>query len=498
MILRFKEFITEGGNIKVGPKGQEVSAAPFKVTDKSRSERASDIHGALTDLHNSFSKEHPGEHLFGNQAQGLRSGSIYAGSTKQLMDRKIPSAEFAQHKPEVGDVDVQIPKEHGEKLHAHLAPGKKFGKYTVVGTKKHGNEISAVMKHDNGEHHQFDFEKTHFEHGEPTKGEQFLHSSNWEDTKAGIKGAHHKILLNAIASATPTTSGSSTHKFSISHGLRPRDDDSAPGLTHPEHISKTLFSPNADHSKIHSFQGVAELIKKHVPKERHQEVFDKFKEGVSRLPYSSDKAIAHLKTHLGVKDTVKEEAEPTHHVHMSYIGSAPTHMGHHIDVGGSMDAAPAGKRFIGLSGKSDVFSNKEREDIASKQANNNTNFEVVKSPGITIAKAYNALPKTGKKVLHLHFGSDRKSFAEGLKKSVMNDKIPELGGNKFDDVHIHYPKDENRSHGFSGTGLRSAVASGDTKTAEAHLGPNLNKKEKTGIINKMSNALQTGKMAVKR
>ena len=300
-MITYKQFVIEGGNIKVKTEKGEVAAAPFAVTDKNRKSRQTDIKNALSDLHDSFHKE-TGEHLFGKNKKALNSHSLFAGSTKDLMDSKISHGEFAKHKPKTGDIDVQFPKEHAEKLEKHLTPGKKLGKYTVVGTKKHGNEISAVMKHENGEHHQFDFEKTHYEHEEPTKAEQFLHSSNWEDTKKGIKGVHHKILINAA--------GGTAHKFSITHGLRSRTDESDPGTGNPEHVSRKLFGPKADHSKIHSFGGVAELIKKHIPAHRHQEIYDKFKSDVQpKKDADHGPALEHLRNTLGVKDTIKEEAE---------------------------------------------------------------------------------------------------------------------------------------------------------------------------------------------
>ena len=58
------------------------------------------------------------------------------------------------------------------------------------------------MKHENGQVHQVDFEGTDYHKDEPSEFAKFSHSSHWHDTKAGIKGAHHKILLNAAASPT--------------------------------------------------------------------------------------------------------------------------------------------------------------------------------------------------------------------------------------------------------------------------------------------------------
>jgi hypothetical protein len=656
--------ILEGGNVKVGPKGQETSAAPFSVTAKNRGERRADIQQALGSIHDTFHNEH-GEHLFGPGQAHIRSGHAYTGSTNDLMGHHVSHEEFAKHKPSVGDVDVQVSHEHKDKLGATLAPGKRFGKYTVVGTKKHGNEISAVMRHDTGEHHQFDFQGVHHPGSE---AERFLHSSNWQDTKAGIKGAHHKILLNAVAG--------NTHKFSITHGLRSRTDDSDPGVSHPTEVAHAMFGRNADHHDIHSFHGVTQLINKHKSPEEKQAIYNKFKDSVSKMKgMNHEPALEHLRKHLGVHDTgvsedsfitsienyinedlrtwfnqkwvrmdtkgkikgdcareegegkpkclpmakaqamdkedrataarrkrredpvadregkggkpinvrteaanpaqqaaiaiamkkagkkpqneevqpleeknaptnpalwsrakslarqkfdvypsayangwaakyykskgggwktVSEEAihineEAEQHAHMSYLGASPhTHVGHHTDVGGSMDAAPAGKKFIGLSGKSDAFSDKEREDIANRQSGGNIEFKTEKSPGFAIARAYKSMKGSGKKILHLHFGHDRKDFAEKLKGSIEAGKIPELEGNKPDEVRLHFPKDEGRSHGMSGTKMRTAAAEGDLPTYKKHLGPNFSDKEAKGIMDRTRVGLMAGKIKVKR
>lgn len=300
-MIRFKHFILEGGNIKVkDSEGKEVAAAPFAVKD--RSAQAGDVHDALHALHDSFHGE-TGHHLFGKGAAALKSGSAYSGSTRQFMNKdpkagNISDKEFAKHKPTVGDVDVQVPKEHKDALHAHLTKnvGQRFGKYTLVGIKKSGNETHAVMRHDNGEHHQFDFEHVQYHGHEPAEHEQFLHSSSWEDAKNGIKGAHHKILLNAVASA-------SDHKFSITHGVRSRTNADDPGVAAPKEVSKKLFGPKADHEKVNSFVGLADSIRQHIPADKHQEIYNKFKSSMSsNKNVDSTKAIAHLKSTLGTKD----------------------------------------------------------------------------------------------------------------------------------------------------------------------------------------------------
>lgn len=490
-MLKFKRFIVEGGNIKVGPKGKETSAQPFEVTAKDRAKRRTDIHGALSSIHDTFHKQH-GEHLFGEDKHLLKSGHAFTGSTSDLMGSHVSHEDFAKHKPTVGDVDVQVTKDHKDKLESVLKPGKKHGKYTVVGTKKHGNEISAVMKHENGEHHQFDFQGVHHPGSE---SERFLHSSNWNDTKAGIKGAHHKILLNAV--------GGDTHKFSITHGLRSRTNDEDVGVAHPHEVSRKLFGAGADHNDIHSFKGITNLIKKHKSKSEQSAIYNKFKDSVSKMKnLNSEPALAHMRSHLGIKGSVNEEVlneETEQHAHMTFMGASPiTHMGHHIDVVGSMEHGKPGKKFVGLSGKSDVFSDKEREGISNKQSGGKAEFKVEKSAGQTVARAVNSMKGSGKKHLHLHFGHDRKEFAERLKSSIEAGKIPELEGHKPDAVHIHYPKDEDRSHGMSGTKLRTAAASGDHETFKKHLGPNFSDKESKSIMDRTRVGLMAGKIKVKR
>lgn len=483
-------LLKEGGNIKVKTPEGEVSAAPFKVGD--RSQQKGDAKEALSHIHDAFHEEH-GEHLFGKERRGLRTGSIFGGSTRQFMDDKIKDDEFKKHKPTVGDFDVQVTHEHKDKLSSTLKSGRKFGKYTVVGMKKHGNENSAVMRHDNGQHHQFDFEGTDYEKGEPTKASQFLHSSDWEDTKAGIKGAHHKILLNAV--------GGSTHKFSITHGLRSRTDENDKGTKEPEGVSRTLFGKDADHSHINSFLGVSHLIKKHIPKERHQEIYDKFKSGLKSVKADHGPTLEHLRKTLDVKDEVNESTENAEGHHTSVIplvGFSPfSHMGHAQDLGGSLNKLP-GTKHIGISSKADVFSPDERKDILNRQlGKSEQNVHVVKSAGETIRRAYDSLPE-GRRHLHILVGHDRKSFAESLQKALSSDKIKEMEGKKFDSIHLHYPEDTDRSHGMSGTKMRKAASEGNLDEFHRHIGPSFSKDEAKGMMGRVKGAIDSGKIKLVR
>jgi len=519
-------YITEGGNIKVG----EHEAAPFKMTAQNRDSRVKDIHDSMHELNKSFHAEHGHDLFHGGKAH-------YGGSSMQLMDKNIPAAEFAKHKPMVGDVDVHVPHEHGDKLHAHLKTGARFGKYTVAGTKKHGIDVSAVMQHDNGELHQIDFIKGKYGRAE----QSFLHSSHWDDVKRGVKGSHHKLLLNVAAG--------DTHKFSISGGLKSRTDENDKGHQHPEKISKALFGKDADHSKIHSFHGLAELVRDHIPASKHQDIYNRFKSSTDRAGRDTDhtKAIAHLKKTLNAKDEVNESlaeekircesckgrgmrikftksgplkipcgiclstgslehrakalAEETEH-HASVIplvGFSPiSHMGHAHDLGGAMKKLP-GKKHIGISQKDDVFSPEERSHIMKKQwGQEGVNHHFTKSGGDTIGHAYHSLPEGGKKHLHILVGGDRVEMAHGLKKSLEAGKIPEMNGHKWDSIHIHTPEDSNRKHGMSGTNLRSAAVTDDHEEFHRHLGHAFSKNEADSIRKRVKSAILSKKIKIKR
>lgn len=290
-MLRFKQFLlAEGGNVKIG----DTSADSIDITPKNRKQTSDDVHEMLSSVHDSFHKEH-GVHLFGEHKEALKSGSVYSGSTEHLMNHKISHEEFAKHKPHVGDIDVKVPSEHYDKLHEHMQAGKKFGKYTVVGAKKSGSESHVLMKHENGKVHQVDLEKSEYHDGKPSHFEHFAHSGNWEDTKAGIKGVHHKFLLNSA--------GGDTHKFATAKGLKTRDQaPSEEGIKDTHKITHALFGKDADESKIHSFIGVADLIKKHKPVEQHKAIFDKFVSSThSKKDMNHKAAIDTLAKHLNIK-----------------------------------------------------------------------------------------------------------------------------------------------------------------------------------------------------
>lgn len=274
-MLRYKQFITEGGNVKIG----DIKTDPISTANRSKAQ--ADIKSTLAGIHHNVP-------IFGPKFEDHLSGS-----TAHLFNKSIPDSELHHYKPSLGDVDVMVNHSTLPKLQAHLSPGTRVGHYTVVGHHKHGNELSTLMKHDSGHVHQFDFEGVGTDRsGSPSIEDKFAHSSNWNDTKLGIKGVHHKRLLNSA--------GGEKYKFSITHGLKERSrTDKDVGQRNPYDISKGLFGiENPKHKDIDSFTGVTHLIKKHIPAEHHQAIYDHFK--IPGKEENDSNALSYLRKHLNI------------------------------------------------------------------------------------------------------------------------------------------------------------------------------------------------------
>ena len=197
---------------------------------------------------------------------------------------------------------------------------------------------------------------------------------------------------------------------------------------------------------------------------------------------------------------VEKESEDEHHASVIPLtGFSPiSHMGHAKDLGSELKTLP-GKKHIGISSKSELYTDKERGDILHKQwGDKDMKHHIVKSGGETIAKAFHSLPKNGKKHLHILVGHDRKDFAHGLKKSLDAGKIKEMGDHKWDSITIHHPKDSNRSHGMSGTNMRNAAEKGNVKEFHRHLGNMFTADEAKKHMQKFKSGIASGQIKVKR
>ena len=291
VIKTFIEYIVEGGNVTI----DGVKPEGFAVTHHNRESLQREIHHGLHEIHNLVHAKH-GAEIFGHNAHALHNHSAYSGSTKHLMNKEISHEDFAKHKSNVGDVDVQVPHEHLDHISKVLQKGTKVGNFIVHGTKKIAGEVHAVLKHkQSGKYHQFDFEGTKYNKSSPSHFDRFSHSSDWEDTKAGFKGVHHKTLLNAV--------GGSKYKFSSMHGLGERHDDKKKDSnwqTDLKKITHNLFGNSANEKDLHSFQGLTKLVKEHIPAKQHQAIFDKFKDSLRGDSDNDKKALEHLKKNLHV------------------------------------------------------------------------------------------------------------------------------------------------------------------------------------------------------
>ena len=307
--LQEQQALLEGGNVKIG----DHSAVPIDLMKHKRSEVQGHIHDFLHSVHDHV-HEHGKEHLFGRNAQALHTGSAYAGSTKEFMNKETSDHTFRNvyGKHKVGDIDCMVPHHHLEKgshLEKALQPGQNHGHYSVVGTKRVGTQLHALIKHKkSGETHQVDFEGAHYKGHHPSKWNQLSTNSHPEDMKAGIKGVHHKLLLNAAIKGAHTIHGVHVMKngkvksegehpvktFAVSSGMRVaykhtgekhesghqilhkvESKDKPTYITSPDRIAKHTFDHNDSRTvnDMHSFHGVLRNMKRHFsPEQVHRTI----------------------------------------------------------------------------------------------------------------------------------------------------------------------------------------------------------------------------------
>lgn len=254
-----------GGNISING----YTASPIS----SSKENIEAIDLALRNLFFTYSKVRLGT---------LADKIYYSGSTYDYMT--IDSSIF---RGTIGDVDLQIYYQHLDTLEYFLTTIRDdFVSYKVVGTKRHGNELSALMVNSNKDYHQFDFQGVK---GPGSEYSLFLHSSDWMDRLEGIKGAHHKILLNAV--------GLDDYKFSITHGCRSRTDENDPGSTSIEDVAERLFGIRTN--DIWSFINVLDIIKQTKSPQEQKLIKEKFIDSVSKLKHlDSTRALDYLEKNL--------------------------------------------------------------------------------------------------------------------------------------------------------------------------------------------------------
>ena len=359
------------------------------------------------------------------------------------------------------------------------------GKY-VIHTKLPDNahhDVEHFKKNLSSKEINFDDDKIHHE----------PHHVDVSAEKKKFEGLNHDLLS---ARTTKTNKEAKTAELEKFGDIKKRVSAKV-----DTHIKKLGLSPKWGSGS----EGIVVHPSEHKPTSPRFKVtsdsFRKYKEDTKDIDFKTGVKKEHEFIRKSFRSFIAEEDAKTHHVSViPLVGFSPiSHMGHAHDLGGAMKKLPEGDKHIGISSKADTFEPKERADILHKQWGiHNLQHHVVKSGGETIAHAYHAAPKTGRKELHLLVGSDRKDFAEGLKKSLEAGKIKEMGEHKWDAIHIHTPEDGDRSHGMSGTKMRTAVAEGNHSEFKRHLGPMFSDREAHRIHKKIKAAMDSGAVKVKR
>lgn len=240
-----------GGNIIIG----DLRAQPVKITSTNRWEFANRLNNSLIDLANGYFLT-TGRRLFGEDNIAL--SKCFSGSTENLFDYGIDDNEFASVKPSLGDIDIKVGSDDLHPLTQYLHYQPTFGSFRVLAHKKFAELHTLVRDTCNDQIVQFDFEPVKTgSNGIPLPFETFSHSSAWADVKIGIKGAHHKMLLNAV--------GLDRWKFSIAKGLMSRESDRLPPVTDLNDITRLLFGVEGKAVYLHTFQGIIHLVVQHRP-----------------------------------------------------------------------------------------------------------------------------------------------------------------------------------------------------------------------------------------
>jgi len=116
--------------------------------------------------------------------------------------------------------------------------------------------------------------------------------------------------------------------------------------------------------------------------------------------------------------------------------------------------------------------------------------------GSMAAEAHASMPE-GRKHLHLMVGEDRRGMGESFVKALNAGKIKEMEGKKFESVTLHVASGD-RSHGMSGTKMRTAAANDDFPTYQKHLGPAFHESKARKMFDRVKGAIASGSLVVKR
>lgn len=261
--------------------------SPFILT--SRKEQSASIYEMLRWLN--WSADY---RLFGLKHTSLVKGAVYAGSIYYFMNPKITDEELQSvDKLTFGDADILCDKNNKSLLETLLVSGKIYGDYIVKGVSKHGNEISAIMRHmDTESNYQFDFIFVDFNGYFPTTFNRFARlGASMKDMALGLKRIHSKVLLSALTSKN----GEDKKKYVMGiSGLRKVTDKAY--ITDLYTIFNTLFDAKPTRQgviKMMSFSGLISLISAHLSQSQQQTVMDKYFKSINELGSFDGKDVMH-------------------------------------------------------------------------------------------------------------------------------------------------------------------------------------------------------------
>lgn len=191
-----------GGNVTV--RGIDAEKIQFKnIPIKQFRTEFLDLFKTLNNLYYRKFKEYIWKDI-----SSLTSGIAFNGSTQFIMNPDLDPDEIMKYKLQAGDVDITVPEECGKNLWLLLKPleDKQIANFTYIGNNRNnehaiGDQINAIFQlttESGVTNCQVDFEFLPYENGKPTEWASFSHGSSFEDAKAGVKSAFHKLLLRAV------------------------------------------------------------------------------------------------------------------------------------------------------------------------------------------------------------------------------------------------------------------------------------------------------------
>lgn len=249
-----------------------------------------------------------GNYLWPNNI--LKDRKIFSGSSEHFFDEDISDEDFIAHKPQIGDIDLQVDKNLEPHLRSLLFLMVSDVGSPIVGCEKSASQYITMWRIAQM-NVQIDFECVDCVDytGMPTDWSRFSHSSSWIDIEHGIKGVFHKYMLRAFTAhdlkdRIVMTGKRQTMKrmmvsdlaFSVSRGLRQKiefiknDSNGVPiyreipvsestYFTEPSEIFKILFGfePSSDDSEMFvSFIGCVKLANKYMTDEQRKSLIKGF------------------------------------------------------------------------------------------------------------------------------------------------------------------------------------------------------------------------------